>query len=262
NIGGPGINQIESLDRSKFGLVEVASTQWHDLVFINLSGDAPPFAEFISPLAERWAPYWGSEGPSLLRLGESYSRIELELSANWKLAVENYLEAYHLPTVHPALNKVSPLADHEIYLAEDFAGQLSHCYTLGAGADGRLPVFPAWPKDAYQEAQYPALFPNTLLGLQADHLFVMVVIPLAYNRTLEETRLYCVGDQALSPRFAQLRKAQHTFWREVFAEDIDVVTGLQAGRASSGFDGGVLTPVMDSATAAFHRWVGERLGFR
>ncbi|MBT3640899.1 MAG: Rieske (2Fe-2S) protein, partial [Acidiferrobacteraceae bacterium] len=46
NIGGPGINQIESLDRSKFGLVEVASTQWHDLVFINLSGDAPPFAEF------------------------------------------------------------------------------------------------------------------------------------------------------------------------------------------------------------------------
>jgi choline monooxygenase len=133
---------------------------------------------------------------------------------------------------------------------------------LGAGADGHLPVFPAWPKDAYQEAEYPALFPNTLLGLQADHLFVMVVIPLAYNRTLEETRLYCVGDQVLSPRFTQLRKAQHTFWREVFAEDIDVVMGMQAGRASPGFDGGVLTPVMDSATAAFHRWAGKRLGSR
>lgn len=262
NIGGVGINEVESLDRSKFGLIEVASEQWHDLVFINLSGDAPPFAEFISPLAQRWEPYWGNEGSSLLHLGESHSRIELELQANWKLVVENYLEAYHLPTVHPALNKVSPLVDHEIYLAEDFAGQLSHCYTLGAGADGHLPVFPAWPKDAYQEAEYPALFPNTLLGLQADHLFVMVVIPLAYNRTLEETRLYCVGDQSLSSRFTQLRKAQHTFWREVFAEDIDVVMGMQAGRASPGFDGGALTPVMDRATAAFHRWVGERLGSR
>jgi choline monooxygenase len=58
-----------------------------------------------------------------------------------------------------------------------------------------------------------------------------------------------------------LCEAQHSFWCEVFAEDIDVVAGMQAGRVSPGFDGGVLTPVMDSATAAFHRWVGERLGF-
>jgi choline monooxygenase len=46
----------------------------------------------------------------------------------------------------------------------------------------------------------------------------------------------------------------------VFAEDIGVVTGMQAGRQSTGFDGGVLTPIMETATAQFHRWVGEKVG--
>lgn len=259
NVGGVGINDIPDFDRSGLGLIEVASVEWHDLVFVNLSGDAPAFGKFIAPLEQRWGPFWGADGPSLLRLAEVHSSIRLEVPANWKLAVENFLEAYHLPTVHPALNRISPLADHEIHLGEDFAGQLSHCYTLGAGTSRHLPVFPAWPGESYSEAQYPALFPNTLLGLQADHLFVMAIIPLAHDRTLEETRLYCVGDESLSESFDDLRQAQHGFWTGVFAEDISAVTGMQAGRASPGFDGGVLTPVMDIATARFHQWMGERL---
>ena len=260
NIGGVGINDIPDFDRSSFGLMQVPSVEWHDLVFVNLSGDAPAFEEFIAPLEQRWEPFWGAEGSSLLRRAQSHSSIRLEVPTNWKLAVENFLEAYHLPTVHPALNRISPLADHEIHLGEDFAGQLSHCYTLGAGTARHLPVFPAWPEALYEEAQYPALFPNTLLGLQADHLFVMVIIPLTHDRTLEETRLYCVGDESVAEDFEDLRQAQHRFWTEVFAEDIGVVTGMQAGRASPGFDGGVLTPVMDKATAHFHQWVAKRVG--
>ena len=260
HIGGYGIHEVENFDRSRFGLRSIRSTVWHDLIFINLDGAAPAFEEFIAPLARRWAPLWGDSGASLLRLPTSHANIRLDLKANWKLAVENYLEAYHLPTVHPELNRVSPLADHEIHLDETFAGQLSHCYSLGVGRGQHLPVFPEWPQEIYSEAEYPALFPNTLLGLQADHLFVMVIIPEAFDQTREETRLYCVGDESLEPRYQELRERQHQFWSEVFAEDIGVVLGMQAGRASSGFDGGVLTPLMETATARFHQWVGERMG--
>ena len=144
---------------------------------------------------------------------DAHSSIRLRSTGQLKLAVENYLEAYHLPTVHPALNQISPLAEHEIHLDENFAGQLSHCYTLGAGGGRHLPVFPGVAGSVIQEAQYPALFPNTLLGLQADHLFAMVIIPLAHDRTLEETRLYCVGDEAVSKDFEDLRQAQHGFWQ-------------------------------------------------
>jgi hypothetical protein len=34
---------------------------------------------------------------------------------------------------------------------------------------------------------------------------------------------------------------------------------MQKGRSSIGFDGGVLTPVMESATAAFHNWTADKL---
>jgi choline monooxygenase len=262
HIGGFGINEVENFDRSEFGLNEIATAEWNDLVFVNMTGTASSFDEFISPLVHRWEPLWGKTGPNLLRLPKQHSRIHLDLNANWKLAVENYLEAYHLPSVHPALNRVSPLQDHDIHVSDTFAGQISHCYNLGSGNDGHFPVFPEWSTDKFKEAEYPVLFPNTMLGIQPDHLFVMVVIPESFDRTREETRLYYVGDESLEPRFDNLRQEQHQFWSDVFAEDIGVVTSMQAGRISTGFDGGVLTPLMETATARFHQWVGERVGIQ
>ena len=48
---------------------------------------------------------------------------------NWKLAVENYLESYHLPWIHPGLNSYSKLEDHEnIVEYGHYAGQISNKY--------------------------------------------------------------------------------------------------------------------------------------
>ncbi|HJP10273.1 MAG TPA: aromatic ring-hydroxylating dioxygenase subunit alpha [Arenicellales bacterium] len=260
HIGGSGVHDASGFERSKYPLVAVRSALWNDLVFVNLDGEAGPFDQFIEPLEKRWADLWGASGPGELRCAPDHSSITFELDTNWKLAVENFLEAYHLPTVHPDLNTISPLNAHEIYISHHFAGQLAHSYNLNIGAGEHLPVFSDWPPQSLGEAEYPALFPNTLLGLQADHLFVMVVIPLAYDRTREETRLYCAGDSALAEKYRPRRSEQHAFWTRVFQEDVSAVTGMQKGRASPGFDGGVLSPVMDTATAAFHRWAAERLG--
>ncbi len=260
NIGGAGVHQVDGFDVTGMGLVQVRSAVWHDLVFINLDGSAGPFDEFIAPLEKRWSKLWGKTGADYLRVPDDYGSITFDLETNWKLVVENYLEAYHLPTVHPELNRVSPLQDHEIQVSEQFAGQVSHCYEVGAGSQDHLPIFPDWSSELLQEADYPALFPNTLLGLQADHLFVMAVIPLEYGRTREKVRLYCVGDESLTERYQTLRQDQHAFWTRVFQEDVSAVMGMQKGRASSGFDGGVLSPLMDRGTAAFHEWAGARLG--
>ena len=57
-----------------------------------------------------------------------------------------------------------------------------------------------------------------------------------------------------------MRQDQHAFWTRVFQEDFSAVMGMQKGSASPGFDGGVLSPLMDRATVAFHEWTGARLG--
>ncbi len=54
SIGGPGVNDCEGFERAKHGLRAVRTAVWFDVVFVNLSGDAPDFTDFIAPLAERW----------------------------------------------------------------------------------------------------------------------------------------------------------------------------------------------------------------
>jgi choline monooxygenase len=53
NVGGSGVHTIDGLDNNEFGLREARSAVWMDLVFVNLSADAPDFESFIGPLQQR-----------------------------------------------------------------------------------------------------------------------------------------------------------------------------------------------------------------
>src|SRR3546814_10492282 len=102
-IGGPGTSTCEGFDKAGHGLKPVRSAVWADAVFVDLSGQAPAFADFIAPIAQRWADFDFTR----LRPGGADSSFSIEVGCNWKLAVETYCEAYHLPWIHPALTSRS-----------------------------------------------------------------------------------------------------------------------------------------------------------
>ncbi|MEM7711204.1 MAG: aromatic ring-hydroxylating dioxygenase subunit alpha, partial [Pseudomonadota bacterium] len=83
HVGGPGRNSDDRLDRSDLGLIEVPSHVWRDVVFVNLDGTAPPFADAMAPVLDRWAEF---ERP----LHHDNRSFTLDVACNWKLAVENY----------------------------------------------------------------------------------------------------------------------------------------------------------------------------
>lgn len=255
HVGGPGQSTTPGIDREALGLIGVRSAQWLGCVFVNLSGTAEPFADFIAPLAHRWADF----ADRLLHAGDADCRFTLEVRANWKLAVENYSESYHLPWVHPGLNSYSRLEDHYDIIADGFAGQGTLAYRPILGAYGRrLPRFAALPEKWDEGAEYVALYPNLLLGVHKDHTFAIRLDPLAVDRTAEHVALWFADESASAAAQGDLRQALVALWREVFEEDISVVEGMQRGRMAPAFDGGVLSPVMDAATAAFHIWASER----
>ena len=259
HIGGPGVHAVAGFDRARHGLKEVRSALWLGMIFVDLSGEAPSFADHIRELTQRWRAFWGARGTSLLREAEADETLRLEVNANWKLAVENYCESYHLPCVHPGLNSYSRLEDHYPIVAEDaFAGQGSRAYSPLRTHGPALPCFPDWPAERLRWAEYVALYPNVLLGLQADHVFAVVLEPLACDRTVERLRLFWVGDGAAAA-WAPARNAVFESWRVVFAEDVAAVEGMQQGRYCAAFDGGVFSPVMETPTHHFHRWVAARL---
>jgi choline monooxygenase len=251
-IGGPGHNTCDGFDPSRHGLRPVRVAVWFDVVFVNLSGDGPDFADYIAPLAERWREF----DPAQLRHGGPDSSLRFDLNCNWKLAVENYCESYHLPWVHPSLNAYSRLEDHDnIELEGHFAGQDSKVYVPRLSDDGlAFPRFPSLSEYWRTGAEYIALFPNVLLGIHADHFFAVCLEPVSATRTIERFEIYYVGEEPLGDSYAQLRAANARAWQVVFAEDQGIVERMQRGRASPAFKGGVFSPVMDGPTHCFHKW--------
>jgi choline monooxygenase len=259
HIGGVGKHSAEGFVCEKHGLRSIRSSIWNDIVFINLSGDAQPFSDFISPLEQRWAEFTGEEGFSNLKIAPTGTSMELTVNANWKLAVENYCEAYHLPWVHPSLNTYSPLDQHyNLIVNDDMSGQGSYSYNLSDIAGTSLPQFKDWPADKIRQAEYVSLYPNILLGVQADHVFSIILMPQSNNCTLEKLQLAYIGPEATGDKYAACRSSVLESWKVVFGEDVFAVEGMQKGRKSPAYQGGVFSPVLDGPTHHFHQWVANQ----
>ncbi len=252
HVGGPGLNQAEGIDRATLGLVEIRSHIWMDIVWINISGDAAPFEDEHADLLARW-----SEFDKPLYHGGRDSQFELAVTCNWKLAVENYCESYHLPWVHPGLNSYSRLEDHyHIEHAGRFSGQGTWVYRQLKGDAGEVfPDFESLDQKWDTAAEYISVYPNVLLGVHRDHTFAIILEPQSTEKTVEHVHFYYAAPNTS----AALREKNTQQWKLVFEEDIFVVEGMQRGRHAPLFDGGRFSPAMDSPTHLFHDWVAAKM---
>lgn len=256
HVGGPGHNAHEAIDRDTLGLIEVRSHIWRDVIFINLSGEAEPFEIANGELIKRWAEF---ETP--IFHGGPESSFKLRIKTNWKLAVENYCESYHLPWIHPGLNSYSRLEDHyNIEEAGKLSGQGTLVYRQLTGENGeQFADGPGLSSKWDKAAEYITAFPNVMLGVHRDHSFAIVLEPVSTGETLEHIEIYYHDKSSLSQNLEALRCKNAELWKRVFEEDIFVVEGMQRGRHASKFDGGRFSPVMDSPTHLFHHWVAGKI---
>ncbi len=255
HVGGPGQNTHPDVDRSTLGLMEIRSHIWRDVVWVNVDGQAPEFEVAMKPVMERWAEF---ERP--LYHGGADSKFVLSVKSNWKLAVENYCESYHLPWVHPGLNSYSRLEDH--YNIEEYgaySGQGTLVYRQLEGSNGaKFADFKDLDAKWDTAAEYLSVYPNVLLGMHRDHAFAIVLVPKGPEETEENIHLY----YATPETDAELRAKNTEQWKVVFEEDIFVVEGMQRGRHGVNFDGGRFSPAMDGPTHCFHDWVAGKVNER
>ena len=136
------------------------------MVFVNIGEATTAFELYAARLMARWRKF---DQP--LYHGGADSSLFLWLECNWKLVVEKYCEAYHLPFIHPSLNTYSRLEYH--YNIPDIAGFLRQgktVYQPQINSDGRrfprfLNLSEMWDK----WAEYISRFPNVQLVVHHDH---------------------------------------------------------------------------------------------
>src|SRR5262249_33717507 len=142
---------------------------WLSLVFAHLDPAAPPLRETLDDLAPRLEK-------RRLESARLAFRRDWTLDCNWKVYVDNYLEGYHIPIVHPGLMKE---LDYGAYRTETSRNTSLQISPIKKTAAARL----RGSEDG-DEAEYWWIWPNLMLNVYPDNFSTNLILPLGPGRTL------------------------------------------------------------------------------
>ena len=98
-VHGRQLFSDESLNPDELDLAPVRVELWGGCAFINFDDDAAPLMDYIGPIARRLDPH------NVAELKIEW-RLEAVVPANWKLAMEAFMEGLHVMRTHPELQAV------------------------------------------------------------------------------------------------------------------------------------------------------------
>jgi glycine betaine catabolism A len=254
----PGFRDHGDFRPADHGLVELPLESWHGFLFVNGSGDAPPFAEHVGALDELVAPY------RLERL-VPLATHEYDLACNWKVVLENYHECYHCPLIHPELCQVSPPASGDNFELDGawVGGTMDlkdHAVTMSLdGHSDGVPI-PGLDTGRLRTVAYLGLFPNLLLSLHPDYVMTHLVEPLGPALSHVVCSWYFPPEATERPGFDPSYAVE--FWDRTNRQDWAACESVQRGMASPHFQPGPLAPAEDAVyhvvTMIARAYLGER----
>jgi len=212
------MGDAQAFDVGAIRLPEAAVAEWQGLVFAALDpAHAPPFAALVAGID-------GRLGQDLAALRFDHRR-SYDVACNWKAYVDNYLEGYHLPHVHPGLNRLLDYRSYDTALAPWHSLQSS----------------PLEASDNFYgqgEALYYFIYPNVMLNIMPGRMQTNRILPLGPGRCRVEFDYYYAQDEQAQARIA----ADQSFSDEVQTEDITICEAVQKGLASGFYSAGRLCP--------------------
>jgi len=222
----------EDFDVADIRLPQFAVRVWQGLVFAAVDGaTATDFDALVAGIDARIGP-----DRNLARYGHHH-RVGWDIACNWKVYVDNYLEGYHVPHVHPALNR---LLDYRSYVTE-----VAQWHSLQWS-----PLESSDTLYGSGDALYYWLWPNTMLNIVPGRLQTNRVIPRGIDRCRVEFDSYYAPDDSGEARAR--RDADLEFSDTVQQEDLGICEDVQRGMASGSYVPGRLNPLRETAVHHFH----------
>lgn len=237
----PEFREARNFPRPEDDLPQLPVKTLGELLFTSIH-PAYSFEEWLQPVRKRlsWMPL------DQFHHAPDYSR-SYEIDAHWALYVDNYLEGFHIPFVHPALNEAISYPDYQYELFPH--GNLQ----LGVAKAGE-PAFmlpntsPDYGKHIY--AYYFWFFPNLMLNFYPWGLSLNLVEPLSVGKTRVRFETFIWREDLFDPGVLE-----NIHITEM--EDEEVVESVQRGVASRLYKRGRYSPKMEKAVHHFHRLIAE-----
>lgn len=205
--------------------------EWRGLVFVRLSaGSGPSLLDDLGGFADAAAAF---PMESFRFDGE----VVHELRTNWKTYADNYLEGYHIPVVHPELDRTVDSRRYEVDVHED-----------GRWVRHRAPA-----KDgSATSGVWLWRHPNLALNVYPDGMNVERFLPAGPARTLVVYWYFFAADADLVS-VEESRKLSAS----LMDEDRAICEAVQRNLDAGVYDRGPLSPRHEAGVAAFQRWVRE-----
>jgi phenylpropionate dioxygenase-like ring-hydroxylating dioxygenase large terminal subunit len=250
-----GAEDLPGFDSEEFCLTPVRIETYGHIVFFNLDDAAPAASEAFEGLDAELDAY--IPGFATMQRTSIYNSI---LEANWKVAVDNYLECYHCAPAHPAF---ADLVDLQTYSSVCHEQHSSH---IGGRVRPENKAYIFDPKAPVQNSAFWWLWPmgtvNLIPGDPAASLFWFN--PISPTRT-ELLAISYAPEGKMTPQL----EAASTYAGTILSdEDNRLCESVQRGMASRGYRQGRF--VVDAARSSnsehavhhFHQLVANALNWR
>ncbi len=240
-LRAPEMEGVERFTPADMHLRGVAVSTWGPLVFVNLDGKAPPLDAMMGEVPERVAHFRCESMRYVMRK-------QYELSCNWKVYVDNYLEGYHIPVVHPSLHKE---IDYDSYRVEPHRySSIQHApLRPAAGSTSERKYDPT--KAEIGEAVYGWVFPNIMLNVYMGQMQTNVVLPLSHDRTVVVFEWFAMHPPADAASDAEWSKLV-AFSDEIQDEDVEICESVQRNLRSRVYDRGRYSAKREVGVHHFH----------
>jgi choline monooxygenase len=244
-LHAPEMEGTDNFRFEEFGLARVRVEEWSGLVFVNLDPDAAPLSQALGEMPAQAAPF------AFDRM-RFFHRRDYVMECNWKAYVDNFLEGYHLPSVHPGLNRE---LDYTQYVTETYASysrQLSPIRSDANAGDGPRRYQQASGSDA---AEYFWVFPNWMLNCYPDNVSLNIVLPLGPEKCVAIFEWY-FPEEALATALPQQTV---DFSDSVQVEDGHICEVVQKNLRSRSYQRGRYSVKQEKCLHHFHRLYSEMM---
>ena len=192
-LRAPYMDKVKGFDVKDCRLPEFATEVWHGFLYVNLDGKAKPLAPRLKGLE----PYLANRHPEDMVVNVVLDEV---WPTNWKCLAENYMEGYHLSSVHhKTLHDIKPTRLCEkIPPGEGYTGYKSH---YPRRSPQRKPHHPDLTAEEKRYSMYFWVFPSHVVGVMPSGSASMCLQPRGVGEVANRCTLSSYeAEPALSPK--------------------------------------------------------------
>jgi choline monooxygenase len=229
----PAFGEAAWFDKSDYPLYPIRVESWRGLLFVNLDRAARPLESCLGDLPEMTAAF-------PIERFTCVQQVEFEIACNWKTYTDNFVEGYHIPSIHPWLNSKIDFSRFE-----------------ASGRENIVVMKAPQREGSIYDGLWLWAYPNMTLSVYPEGMNTSRIMPLDQRRSRLVYHFYFADTE---PEGAAARTAAIETNCSIVREDFGICEAAQRNLEAGLFTCGPLSPKQEEGVRYFHDRLRRSLG--